>query len=54
VIDSDFSGDGDLLAHRSSQEVGNFGDRLWGDSMILVIGEILPIIVPIDKTKFGI
>ena len=26
----------DLVAHRSSQGVGNFGDRLWGDSMILV------------------
>ena len=26
----------DLVAHRCSQEVGNFGDRLWGVSMILV------------------
>ena len=29
----------DLVAHRCSQEVGNFGDRLWGVSMILVSGE---------------
>ena len=26
----------DLVAHRCSQEVGNFDDRHWGDSMILV------------------
>jgi hypothetical protein len=26
----------DLVAHHSSQEVGNFGDRLRGVSMILV------------------
>ena len=26
----------DLVAHRCSQEVGNFSDRLWGVSMILV------------------
>lgn len=26
----------DLLAHRCSQGVGTFDDRLWGDSMILV------------------
>ncbi len=27
----------DLVAHDSSQEVGNFGDRLRGASMVLVI-----------------
>ena len=26
----------DLVAHDCSQKVGNFGDRLWGVSMILV------------------
>jgi hypothetical protein len=26
----------DLLARRSSHGVGNFGDRLWGVSVILV------------------
>ena len=31
----------DLVAHRCSQEVGNFGDRLWGVSMILVNVDIL-------------
>ena len=29
----------DLVAHHSSHKVGNFDDRLWGDSMILVILE---------------
>jgi hypothetical protein len=31
----------DLVAHCCSQRVGNFDDRLWGVSMILVKGEVL-------------